>query len=92
MATVNGGFVAYKILGGPLRQIVFSGTVKLSAVGVVRDIIGYNAAFPTVVHETASDSSGNWTLTMPGGSNDLFRIIAVGINGENSEIYDRLVG
>jgi len=80
------------VLSAPLRMVLFSGTVKLSGAGIVRDIIGYKVTVPDLVYETTSDASGNWELEMPGGSADMFRIIAVGIEGENSQIYDHLTG
>ena len=92
MANLVGGQITVEVLGAPLRIISFSGTVKLSGVGVIRDLIGYRIGSPETVYETTSDSSGNWTLEMQGGSNDFFRIICVGATGENSEIYDNLSG
>ena len=92
MATLNGALVSVSPQAGKLPEIIFSGTVKLDSVGVVRKIIGYKQLTPNVMVETTSDSAGDWSLTMNGGSNDLFRIIAVGIDGENSQIFDRLGG
>lgn len=92
MAVLTGGQVVLKTGGAPIRKVTFSGTVKLSAVGVVRDIKGYKVGVPETVYETTSDGSGNWSLEIAGGSNDLFRIIAVGIDGENSQIYEHLSG
>lgn len=90
MANVNGGQVSVTVLGGSLNPVVFSGTVKLSAAGVKRQIIGCNVLSPDVLHYTTSDASGNWSLTMNAGSKDMFRIIAIGIDGENTEIFDRI--
>ncbi len=90
MATVKGSLITADVKGASLKQIIFSGTVKLSSVGVVRDIKGYKVGVPEKMFETVSDSSGNWSLDIPGGSNDKFRIICVGGAGENSQIYDHI--
>lgn len=73
-----------------VKTITFSGTVKSNGLGVSRKVKGYKVGFPEVAYETASDVSGNWQLHMRGGSNDKFRIICIGNEGENSEIYEHL--
>lgn len=80
------------IKSGLLRTVTFTGTVKVDGVGAIRKIIGIKTNFPLILYETSSDSSGDWTLDIPGGTNDFFRIICVGETGENSEIYEHLVG
>jgi len=92
MATHTGRKVSTPIKSGKLRTINFSGTVKLDGSGVVRTIIGYKNIKPEILFTTESDSSGDWVLPMLGGPNEKFRIIAVGIDGENSEIFDGLTG
>ena len=92
MTTYVGSLIPTTVHNAVLSSITFSGTVKLDGVGVIRDIKGCKVLIPEVIYETASDSSGNWELTMPGGTNVEFRIIAVGADGENSQIYDHLTG
>lgn len=92
MTTFKGGKLSSTIKAAKLRTITFSGTAKVSGSGVVRKLIGYKISCPDVPFETTSNASGNWSLTMPGGTNDFFRIICVGITGENSEIYEGLTG
>ena len=92
MAILNGGKVGVVVKGASLRNITFTGTVTLSSVGVSRKILCYKKGVNEVVFETASDSSGDWTLAVVGGSNDEFRIICVGNTGENSEIFEHVAG
>ena len=73
-----------------VKSITFSGTTKSNTVGVSRKIIGYRNGFEDKPYETQSNASGTWSLDMSGGSNDKFRIIAVGEGTENSQIYDGL--
>ncbi len=90
MTTHNAGQLNENIEGASRKTIEFSGTVTLSTSGVVRDIKGYKKGFPETVFKTTSASDGSWSLSIPGGSNDEFRIFVVGIAGENSEIYEHL--
>lgn len=90
MATVKGGFVKVLVYGGKLRHVSLSGTVKLDNVGVARGILIYRKGDPDSSFSTRSDSSGNWSLDVPGNANSIFMIIAVGIDEENSEIYDHV--
>lgn len=92
MAIVNGGKILATVRGAAKRYVTFSGTVKLSGTGVVRTILVYRENAPDVSNSTTSDASGNWSITMAAGSNDKFRIIAVGIDGENSEIFEHVQG
>lgn len=86
------GTVEEEITNTLLRTITFSGTVHVEGIGAARKIIGVKKIRPYVFYETMSDASGNWTLDMPGGSRDEFRIICVGLEGENSGIYEHLQG
>lgn len=92
MATLKGGKITSIIKSASIRMVSFSGTVKLSGTGVVRSLKGYKVSFPEVVFETVSDSSGNFVLPIGGGSNDFFRIIVIGVDGENSEVFEGLAG
>jgi len=92
MAILKGGILSEPFLGANIRIVTFSGTVELDATGVIRHLIGYKKSAPSIPYETDSDGSGNWSLTMPGSTHDKFMIIAVGNDGENSEIYDGLSG
>jgi hypothetical protein len=92
MAILNGVKVGVVVKSTTLRNITFTGTVTLSSVGVSRKILCYKKGFNEIVSETTSDSSGDWTLSVVGGSNDEFRIICVGNTGENSEIFEHVAG
>ena len=77
-------------LAAKLKYGILSGTVKKSGVGVVRDLIVYKNGNQEIV--TASGQStvttGVFSIDVPGGTNDRFRIICLGESGENSEIYE----
>lgn len=88
MAT-KASIISSIVVGATLSTITFSGTVTLSAAGVSRDILIYKKGLYTIPWQTTSDLSGNWSISVPGGSNDFFLIICLGDDsGENSEIYD----
>jgi len=92
MATLKGGKVASGIKGARIKVITFSGTVTKDAAGVARTIYGYRKGFPEVLFTTESESDGSWSLdVLGGGSNDSFRVLCLGADGENSEIYEHLV-
>jgi len=80
------------IISGSLRMISFSGTVRVDGDPAEREIIGIKKIVPTTFYKTMSDAAGDWSLEMPGGTNDEFRIICVGLEGENSGIYEHLQG
>ena len=90
MAIHKAGLIKTKVLGGIQKYITFSGTVKVEGTAVVRTILGYKKGFSDTTYTTESDSSGDWSLEMSGGSNDEFRIICVGETGENSQIYEHI--
>ena len=90
MANYKGVIIKEKSKGGFLKVITFSGTVKVNGVGISRKILGYKKRFPDMPWQTVSDSSGNFTLSIPGGSNDEFRLICIGEAGENSQIFEHL--
>lgn len=92
MATVKGGLVDVNVWGGKVRYITLSGTVMVGVDAVVRDIKAYRKDDPERCFETVSDAAGDWSLDVPGNANDFFRIIAIGIDGENSEIFEHVVG
>lgn len=75
-----------------LSTITLSGTVKLDNVGVIRDLLIYKKGNYTSPYTVTSDSSGNWSVEVTGGSNDEFMIICIGIDDENSEIFDHIKG
>lgn len=71
------------------RYLTISGTVNKLGNPIERTILVYRSDIPDVLlGETVSDSSGDFSLSVPCGSNDLLRIICVGIDGENSEVFD----
>lgn len=91
MATVKGGKVLVTMKGGALSPVVFSGTVKVGSTGVIRNVHGYKRGFSEIPYITQSNSSGNWTLTINGGTNDRFRFIALSESStENSKIRDQV--
>jgi len=87
IAIVNSDVKALKF-----RNITLSGTVTVDEVAASRKIIVYkNNDYDTLVGETTSDESGNFSVDVIGGTNDFFRIICIGEEGENSQIYEHVM-
>lgn len=75
------------------RYIQLSGTVTKLSNPVERNILVYKSNLPTeLLGQTVSDILGNFTLSIPCGSNDFLRVVCVGNFGENSEIFDYVAG
>ena len=82
-----------EVFFGPIATVVLSGTVTKSSVGSQRKIIAYKKNQDEVVlGETISDSNGDFSMEVNGGTNDLFRVICIGEGDENSEIFDGIEG
>lgn len=73
------------------NYLYFSGTVKVDGVAAVRKILIYPQKAPGTFYTTESDSSGNWSKEVPGGSYDMFRVICIGKLGENSQIFEHIM-
>ena len=76
-----------------LKYGTLSGTVKNSSgVGLVRKVFAYKVGAANILAgETISTvTTGAYSLSVLAGSNDYFRIIAIGENGENSKIYEKV--
>ena len=81
-----------KALAAKIKYGTLSGTVKKDSVGIVRDLIVYNKAdYETVIASGQSViTTGVFSIKVPGGTNDLFRMLCIGESGENSAIYENL--
>jgi len=90
MATKAGGIGWKKALGGKIATVTISGTVQSGGAAAVREILIYKAPFDDLAGSTKSDSLGDFSITLNGGSNDCFRVICVGVAGENSVIYEHV--
>jgi len=89
MAVKAGVFV--ERFHGARRPVTdFSGTVKVDGAAAVRKVYGYKYNDPTILFETTSDASGDWSLSIPLGSKETARIICVGEADENSQVYEHL--
>ncbi len=85
-----GGIGWKKALGGKLATITISGTVTSGGSPAIRSVLVYKAPNNDVTAATVSDSSGDFSIDVNGGSNDCFRIICVGVENENSVIYEHV--
>lgn len=85
-----GGIGWKKALGGKLATVEISGTVTSGGSPAIRNILIYKAPNNDVTASTASDVAGDFSVEVNGGTNDCFRIICVGVSGENSVIYEHV--
>lgn len=90
MAIKAGGLGWKKAVGGRIAVVTISGTVQSGGSAASRDILIYKYPFNDLSGQATSDSSGNFSILVNGGSNDCFRVICVGIAGENSVVYERV--
>jgi len=88
MATHSGGRYTTKSRAAKLRYRTLSGTVEKDAAGVSRKILVYKANSPEVLIGSAISTSGTFSISVVVGSNDRFRLISVGLSGENSEVFE----
>lgn len=75
------------------RQITLSGTVDgIDESNNVRRILAYRNGSTTEVHaSTVSASNGAFSLEVNGSHNDVFRLVALGVEGvDNSAIFDHV--
>lgn len=75
-----------------LKYGTLSGTVSKDAAGVARRVLVYKVGFPGIIaNETVSNAStGAFSLSVIAGTNDCFRVVCIGIDGENSEIFENV--
>lgn len=86
--TVKASIIPIEIIRASRLSFILSGTVSNSGNPVERDILIFKKNNYLEFVSTRSDSDGNWSATVNGGPNDKFLIICLGIEGENSEIFD----
>lgn len=73
--------------------VSLSGTVTVDEVPAKRQVLIYKNYATSYTHELFSDSvTGEWSVSTVGGSNDKFRVIIVGLEGEFSKIFEDVVG
>lgn len=92
MAIYKGALEVTVTKSAAVRYSTISGTVLKDSVGVARRVIIYNNKEPLVVlgDVTSTDGTGVFAVSVKAGSNDRFRIICIGLAGENSEIYEEV--
>ena len=90
MATYNGAKKTEDKKAASLKYGTLSGTVKKSGAGIKRQVLIYKLGAETsLINDSFSNSStGEFSVTVKSGQNDRFRVICVGADGENSEIYE----
>jgi len=72
-------------------KVGLSGSISKSGSPVSRKIEIYTTVGNGKIGDTQSDpTTGDFSIKVGAGPNDLFRVIAVGIAGENSRIADRV--
>lgn len=92
MATKLGAIHIETIPAAKIREVVLSGTVTLSGLGAVRDIVVFrNDDYSSLMGQTTSDTSGDFSVTVRGGSSDTVSLICIGSNAsENSTIFSNI--
>ena len=90
MATYKGARHVSELKAAKIRCRTLSGTVIKSGTGVARRVVAYKVGNPEkLVGDTVSTApTGAFSMDLPGGSKDRFRIICFGESGENSEIFE----
>lgn len=74
-----------------LRTAVISGTVTVNGAPASRDILAYKNDDNNIYASTrSSGADGIWEIEVIGNHNDRFRVICVGDDGENSQIYEHV--
>ena len=102
MATFDAFQIDQVFVFAKRKTITLSGTVKsTTGTGLIRKVLVYKKFKSSLQEddvesydvwgETISESDGSFTVDVYGGSNDSFRVIAVGNAGENSAIYEHIV-
>lgn len=73
-----------------LDYVTISGTVKdIGNNPLKREIVLYKYPIFETPHRThSSESDGSWSFELKGGLNDRFLILALGIPGENTKVFD----
>ena len=72
-----------------LRSVTLSGTVSDGVNPLRRLIVAYKVPEFSTPNLTFSDATtGDWELSMSCNPNDRILIMAVGDNGENTQVYD----
>jgi len=74
-----------------LSTFALSGTVKLDSVGVRRRVLVYRNEHQDAYAVTWSDTSGNFSVTVNGSSNDRFIVLAVGQGGERCQVHSGIL-
>jgi len=90
MADSNAGLLAVIFGSAKLATVTIAGTVQSSGSPAIRTILIYKNQATDLLDSTTSDSFGDFSIDVNGGSNDCFRIICVGIENENSVIYEHV--
>lgn len=97
MATYPAIIIEEDILLFPIRIKTFSGIVKdADGNAAIREIVFYKETNATGANNeylnTKSDSNGDFSIDIACGKNDKIRAICIGIEGENSQVFEDISG
>ena len=67
-----------------------SGTIKRDNSGVARRVLLFRNNETAAEQETYSGGSGAYSFTTVANANDRFTVIAVGLDGEHSQIHNNI--
>ena len=75
-----------------IREVALVGIVEVDGVGAIRNLVAFrNNDYSILMGQTTSDSDGNFSITIRGGSLDIASIICIGANAsENSTIFTHI--
>lgn len=78
-------------IGLTLDTVTISGTVKSNDVVVSRQVLLFRNNEYNAEQITKSASDGSFSFTSWAGKNDRFTVLAVGVNGEQSQVFNDIM-
>jgi hypothetical protein len=92
LAIVKGARHVTAFKAASVRYKTLSGAVTKEGAGVVRRVLIYKIGEPEILRGdvTSAAGTGAYSASIKAGSNDRFRVVCLGANGENSEIFEKV--
>lgn len=75
-----------------LATFTLAGTVTSSGAGVRRELLVMRYGDPAICTRGWSATDGTFSFTLNGNANDKYTVIAVGQDGEQSQIFNAIAG